>query len=257
MPKRALLLISLACLAAGAAHAATDPMVGDWKLNPQKSRLVDEMKVATLGGNKYSFDLGGPNPEIIGVDGTDQPGFAGTTLAVTAVSPDHWIVVRKKDGRVLLRGIWTLSSDGGQLHDDYTEFADSGKTTHVDYLYNRRGPGQGFAGDWVSTSQQIDTVYVVNVRPYEGDGLSITAASEGVARNVKFDGRDYPNPGSQGNRVTSARRVNERTIELTDKRADKVVSAQQISVSEDGKTLTMTIHNPARTDPNILVFDRQ
>jgi hypothetical protein len=34
-------------------------MVGDWKLNPQKSKLIDEMKVTSLGGNKYFFDFGG------------------------------------------------------------------------------------------------------------------------------------------------------------------------------------------------------
>ena len=43
MFKRAFLLLPLACLAAGAAWAANDPMVGNWKLNPQKSKLTDEM----------------------------------------------------------------------------------------------------------------------------------------------------------------------------------------------------------------------
>ncbi len=50
MCKRAFLLLPLACLAAAApAWAADDPMVGDWKLNPQKSTLSDEMKVTSLG----------------------------------------------------------------------------------------------------------------------------------------------------------------------------------------------------------------
>ena len=87
MFKRAfLLLLPLSCLVAGAALAADDPMVGDWKLNPQKSKLIDEMKVTSLGGNKYSFDFGAGPPETIVVDGTDQPGNFGTTFAVTAVS---------------------------------------------------------------------------------------------------------------------------------------------------------------------------
>jgi hypothetical protein len=75
MFKRAFLLLPLVCLAAGAAWAADDPMVGDWKLNPQKSKLIDEMKVTSLVGNKYSFDFGGGSPETIVVDGTDQPGI--------------------------------------------------------------------------------------------------------------------------------------------------------------------------------------
>ncbi|HTX76712.1 MAG TPA: hypothetical protein VMD29_10950 [Terracidiphilus sp.] len=256
MSNRVLPLLLLACLAAGTARAADDPMLGQWKLNPQKSRLVDEMKVASLGGNKYSFDFGGPSPETITLDGADQPGLAGTTLAVT-LTPDHWTVVRKKDGRILLKAIWTLSKDGNQLHDNYTQFGDNGTSTHVDYLYDRKGDGQGFAGDWLSTTQQIETAYVVEVRPYQGDGLSIVASSEGVTKNVKFDGRDYPNPGSRVGRTASARRVNERTIELTDKIGARIVDTEQISVSEDGRILTMTVHVPKHTEPDILVFDKK
>ena len=256
MFKRIFLLLSLACVAAGAAHAADDPMIGSWKLNPQKSTLVDEMKVASAGANKYSFDFGGPTSETIVADGTDQPGLVGTTFAVTPQGPDQWLVVRKKDGRVLIRAIWTLAKDD-TLHDDYTQFGDNGKTTHLLYVYSRKGAGTGFAGDWVSTSEKLETAYVVEVRPYEGDGLSILSASEGVTKNVKFDGRDYPNPGSPHNVLSSAQRVNERTIQLTDRIGEKVVDTQEISVSEDGKTLTMTRRLPQQSEPNVLVFDRQ
>jgi hypothetical protein len=257
MVKHAILLLVFAGLAAGAAWAADDPMVGDWKLNPQKSKLVDEMKVASLGGNKYSFDFGGGQPETIVADGIDQPGIFGTTLAVTAAAPDEWRVVRKKDGRIEVTGIWTLSKDGSKLHDDYTEVGDNGKTIHVVYVYERRAAGPGFAGDWVSTSEQVDTVYKLQVRPYEGDGLSITSSLDGVAKNIKFDGRDYPSADPAANRVTSARRVSERTIQVTDKSRGKIVATREISVSADGKTLTTTINAPGRSEPDVLVFERE
>jgi hypothetical protein len=258
MFKRAFLLVLLACVAASAAWAADDPMMGNWKLNSQKSKLMkDEMKVTSLGGNKYSFDFGGGDPETIVVDGTDQPGNFGTTFAVTVVSPDEWKGVRKKDGRVEIKGIWKLSKDGNTLHDDYTGISDNGKTIHFIYVYERRGGGTGFAGDWVSTSEQVDTLYVVRVRPYEGDGLSIIFSFDGVTKNVKFDGKDYPNVGSEVKTVSSARRVNERTVELTDKIGGKVVDTQEISVSEDRKTLTMAGHVPGKSEPNVMVFDRE
>jgi hypothetical protein len=253
MFKRAFLLLPLACLAA---WAADDPMVGDWKLNPQKSKLTDEMKVTSLGGNKYSFDFGGGNPEPIVVDGTDQPANFGTTFAVTEVSPDEWTGVRKKDGRVQIKGIWTLSKDGKRLHDDFTFIGDKGKTTHLVYVYERRGGGSGFAGDWVSTSEQVDTVYVVQVRPFEGDGLSFITSGEGT-KNVKFDGKDYPNIGGRVKILSSGQRVNERAVELKDKLDGKVVDSQEISVSEDGKILTMTVRVPGRSEPNVLVFERE
>lgn len=255
MFKRAFLLLPLACLVTIAAWGAVEPMVGNWKLNPQKSKLFDEMKVTNLGGNKYSFDFGGGSAETIVVDGSAQPGNSGTTMAVTAVSPDEWRVVRKKDGRVEVTGIWTLSKDGKTLHDDITGISDNGKTNHLVYVYERKGGGTGFASDWVSESTQVDTVYGVQLRPYEGDGLSIIYTPEGVTRNLKFDGKDYPNPGSKT--VSSAQRVNERTVEVTNKRDGKVVGTQEIRVSEDGKTLTMTTHPAGRSEPNVLVFERE
>jgi hypothetical protein len=256
MFQRASLLLPLAGLAAGVAWAATDPMVGDWKLNPHKSKLTDEMKVTSLGGNKYSLDFGGGAPETIVADGTDQPANSGTTFSVTEVSPDEWIGVRKMDGRVEIRGIWNLSKDGSTLHDDFTFIGDDGKTTHLVYVYQRRGGGAGFAGDWISTSEQVDTVYVVQVRPFEGDGLSFTTSGEGT-KNVKFDGKDYPNIGSAVQIMSSAQRVNERLVELTDKIGGKVVDTRKISISGDGKTLTMTVHTPGRSQPDLLVFERE
>jgi hypothetical protein len=103
----------------------------------------------------------------------------------------------------------------------------------------------------------VDTVFVVQVRPYEGDGLSIISPLEGVTKSVRFDGKDYPNTGPGVKTVSSAQRVNERTIEVMNKIGGKVVGTQEISVSEDGKTLTMTLHAPGQSEPNVLVFDRE
>jgi hypothetical protein len=47
-----------------------------------RKQLTDVMKVESISGNEYAFDLGAGN-ETIAVDGTDQPGYGGTTLSVT------------------------------------------------------------------------------------------------------------------------------------------------------------------------------
>jgi hypothetical protein len=78
------------------------------------------MKVESLGGNKYDFDLGG-GPERIVADGTDQAAAFGTMLSVTVEGPDTWKVVRKKDGRMLLTGNWKLSQDGNTLTETATQ----------------------------------------------------------------------------------------------------------------------------------------
>jgi hypothetical protein len=69
--KRALKLLVVASIAVGMASAAENPFIGGWKLNSSMSRMPDEMKVESKGGNTYSFDFGG-GAETIVADGTDQ-----------------------------------------------------------------------------------------------------------------------------------------------------------------------------------------
>lgn len=261
--KRAIVLLLVACLATGALWAANDPFVGEWKLNPSKSKLFDVMKVASVAGNKYAFDFGAGSPESITVDGTDQPGVEGTTLAVTAEAPDSWKVVRKKLGRIIVTGNWKLSSDGNTLRDDFTYFPPDGKSSNVKYVYQRTAGTSGFAGTWEGTSETIGSefasVFVLKVQPYEGDGLSFIDSSDGVTRSVKFDGKDYPNVGAnvgQGS-TSSARRVSEHTVEMTGKLDGKVGATREIKLSPDLQTLTMTVHTPSQREPNVLVFERQ
>ena len=258
MFKRTFELLLVACLGTGALWAANDPFVGEWKLNPARSKLTDQMKVESVGANKYVFDFGGGSETIV-VDGTDQPGNFGSTLSVTVEGPGTWKVIRKKDGRMLITATWKLSKDGNTLTDDFTGIEPNGSTFNLNYVYRRTAGSSGFAGTWESTSETVNSVFVLQVRPYEGDGLSFIDPSEEETKNVKFDGKDYPNlgpnvvPGS----ASSVRRVNERTLEMTDKIDGKVMDAQQIELSSDLKTLTMTVHTVGRSEPNILVFERQ
>jgi|SRR5208282_3879337 len=259
MLKCALRLLLVACVAAGALCASNNPFVGEWKLNASKSKLIDVMKVESVAGNKYAFDFGAGSAETIAADGTDQPGLAGTTLSVTIEGADSWKVVRKKDGRILLTGIWKLSKDGNTLKDDYTEFGPDGTSSNVKYVYQRTAGTSGFAGTWEGSSETMSVVIVLKVQPYEGDGLSFINVSEGETKNVKFDGKDYPNtgPNVRAGSTSAARRVNEDTLEMTGKFNGKITNTRQIQLSADRKTITMTVHVPSRREPDILVFERQ
>jgi hypothetical protein len=256
--KRGFLLGLAICGVTGALWAAPDPFVGDWKLNPSKSTLTDQMKVKSLGGNKYELDFGG-GPEKIMADGTDQPTIYGTMLSVTVEGPDSWKVVRKKDGRILLTGIWKLSQDGNTLTDNYTEFAPNGSSSTVNYLYKRTAGGPGFAGTWESTIAMMESASVLQIRPYEGNGLSFIHSSEDVTRNVKFDGKDYAIAGkdiAEGS-TSSARRVDARTLEITDSVNGKIKRTEQIKLSPDLKTLTQRVRPVGHLGPDVYVFERQ
>lgn len=264
MLKGALKLVVVAGIAAsmGVAWAAENPFIGEWKLDSSKSRMPDEMKVASKSGNTYAFDFGGGTAENIVADGTDQPGMQGTTLSVKAEAPDTWIVVRKKDGKLMLRATWKLSKDGSTLTDYYREFGPDGSTTlSLDYVYQRNGGGAaGFAADWRSIKETRNSpALILEVKTYQDDGLSFIIPSEQATINARLDGKDYPNegPNARPDSSSASRRVDEHTLEMTDKRGGNVRDTREISVSPDGKTLTMTVHGSGQREPDVLVFDRE
>lgn len=241
--------VLVACLATSPLWAQTDLFVGRWKL----LKLTDQMKVTKVGANKYAFDFGGVVETIV-VDGTDQSASAGTTLSVAADGP-NWKVIRKKGSRMLLTATWTLSKDGKSLKDDFTAFGQDGSPSNVKYVYERRAVGSGFAGTWVSVTAALNSVIMLQVRPYESNGLSFIMPSQGQTLNVNFDGKDYPKAGAGS--ASSARRLNARAVEIIRKSKGKIAQTEQINLSPDLKTLTMTVHLVGKDEPYLYVFERQ
>ena len=256
MIRRTVQLLLISNLSVGVAWA-DDTFVGEWKLDPSHSQMVDQMKVEKVDAAKYAFNFGG-GAETITLDGTDQPGVSGTTLSVSTEAPDAWKVVRKREGRVLLIARWKLSGDGGTLTDDYTEFGTGSTSTNIKYVYHRTAGTSGFAGTWESSSQTLNSAYVLKIRPYGEEGLSLVYP-QGLVRNLQFDGKDYPapDPNAAAGATSSARRVDRHTLEVTGKAGDKVTDTREIKLSPDGATLIITVRVPDRSLPNVFVFARQ
>jgi len=100
---------------------------------------------------------------------------------------------------------------------------------------------------------------LIEVKPFDGDGLSFITPSDHQTANVKFDGKDYPNEGpNAGPAFTSSiRRVDERNLVMTDKADGKVIETDQIGLSADRKTLTITKHIPGHDKPIVMMFERK
>jgi hypothetical protein len=253
------LLIAI-CIITGTSRAADDPFAGKWKLDSSQSQFAaDTMKVESAGANKYKFIFSEPNAETIAIDGTDQPGIFDTTLSVTEQGPHVWKVVRKRKEHPIVTAIWTLSEDGETLHDSFTGYQPDGSPFTVDYLYQRRAGGSGFAGTWQSTSEVFVSPYEIQIRPYQGDGFSLIDPVAGINKNLKLDGKDYPNSGLNANpdMLSSGHRISDRLLELTDKLKGMVQSTDDFELSPDLQTLTETQHLPDQDKPIILVFKRE
>ncbi|HEX4284754.1 MAG TPA: hypothetical protein VHZ28_06645 [Terracidiphilus sp.] len=260
MSVRFLPQLCIACiLTATVAAAAENPFAGTWKMNPSRSKLTDQMKVMAAGPNTYTLNFSGDNTETIVADGTDQPGLFGSTFAITVLDAHHWKGVRKSSGHITISAIWDLSDDGNTLTDHFTGYRADGTTSNLLYKYTRIAGTTGFPGTWESTTEEINSDYQMQLQTYEGDGLAFINPAQKMTKNIKFDGKDYAaqGPNLPAGYATSGKRLSERAVELTDKINDKVLDTQQVEVSPDSKTLTITTHIPGHDKPNIQVFERQ
>jgi len=235
--------------------------VGRWKLNPSKTNFIEYMKVGSLGGNKYALDLGDGAFQTISADGTDQPCLDGTeTLSITAQGPYTWRVVRKKGATVVdWIGIWELSKNGKTLRLTLTVNQADGSTVRLDNVYKRTAAGSGFVGTWEGERENINSVVELNIGSYEDGGLSFILSDERDPQKLRFDGKDYPNEeGDVPGAVSSGRRANELTLEITDKIKGKIRGTRQMRLSPDLKTLTITENGVgAGLKSTMLVFDRE
>jgi hypothetical protein len=246
MTKHSVGLALLACLAISASAAGNNPFVGDWKLNPSKSTLKDQMTVESIGGNKYTFNFGG-GPEAIVVDGTDQPSplYGGSSLSV-AIEGDTWKVVRKNNGRKMLSAVWSVPEHGSTLTDRYTSFNADGTRYDVVYTYERKTEGSGFTGTWESTSEEAVGFFLgLKIRPFDVNGLSILDPSSQIMGNRNFA-------------APLVRKLGEHALELMGKKSDGEASAiLQLKLSPDFRTLTLSPHSASGNEARFLAFDRQ
>ncbi|HZE69998.1 MAG TPA: hypothetical protein VE135_10800 [Pyrinomonadaceae bacterium] len=92
------------------------------------------------------------------------------------------------------------------------------------------------------------------------DGVDVTGAATHSEWTGKFDGADYPVTGDANADTRAYKQVNDHTLELTNKKAGKVVLTGKIVVSADGKSRTLTTNS---TDSkgmkmkNMAVYDKQ
>lgn len=240
------LLFACPLVAASSTRAATNPFVGEWRLNPSKSTLTDRMQVAALADNKYTFDFGG-GPETIVADGTDRPTalFKDGTLAVSFVG-DSGSVIRKSNGRTTISATWHLSGDGATLTDHFSSFNADGSPFTLNYVYARKAPGPGFAGTWVSTSlEAVNYIIQFQIQSNKDDGLSFVDPASQLTGNLQFA------PSEIG-------RLDEHRLELMRKTSKgELRTVLRLELSPDLGTLTMTPTSSSADEPHILVFDRR
>jgi hypothetical protein len=238
--------------------AADDPFVGTWKVNWGKSwRGGQTAEFKDLGDNRYEWVRSRVYEYI--ADGKEHPFNGGNTYSFGRDSANRWVRTLKHDGQVTSVTVWTLSDDGKRMKLE-------GKATHPDgtpytwdQMYIRIGAGSGLLGKWEMQNYQVSSMSDWVIKPYGNDGLSFLWPADKEHQEIKFDGKDYPDYGPEITPGTTscAKRIDEHTIQVTDKLNGKVTSTHELTVSQDGMTLTDTRHVPGQKQPGIQVFEKE
>ncbi len=182
------------------------------------------------------------------------------TVAIREVDANTTEEVDKKDGKTMFKDTLTVSADGKTLTDKYKDDSES-KPVTGEVIRSRisKGPAGSHAisGSW-------RTEKVTNV---SSNGLTFTMKStpdgmkgsdnNGASWEVKFDGKDYPIHGDPGNTMISLKKVNDHTMEETDKRNGKIVNTARITVSADGKKMTYAGHDVEQGRDYTMVLNKQ
>ena len=246
------------CLSA-ARLPAQDPFLGKWKLNLAKSKLTGQkIAIEALPDNAYRFQED-EHSDVIFADGLDHPNHFGETMAITKKTPTEWAIVYKKDGAILLETVWKVSRNGKVLTYTATGIRPNGQRFNNEMTAKRVSGKTGLPGAWETVGVRLSSPREIYITPFERDGQTLLFPGRKETIQMRFDGRDYAEQGPTvtDGATTSGRRIDERTIETTEKVKGKVIETAKITISADGATQTIVITEPGDPAPVVLVYERE
>jgi hypothetical protein len=255
-------LFLMPVLWAPASSFAQSPFDGTWRFNMDQSKFSPKPVVFSV--NKGLYDCSSCSPKIhVKADGRDQSvtGQSFDTINVREVDPKSVAVMFKKSGKTVSEQTGTVSDDGNTLTVKITYHPqNSDQTVSAETTFTRVGKAPAGAnetsGSWrINKFQDSENDLITNYKS-NGDELSMSAPT-GESYTAKLDGKDYPVKGAYSYNSVSLRRVDDRTIEETDKRGGKVVEVDRITVSPDGKKMTVVATSKPTGRTSTLVAEKQ
>jgi hypothetical protein len=246
-------------LVTAAATAADDPFIGKWKLSLAKSKLTGQtIDVQEVSPDHYRFQED-EHSDIIFADGLDHVTHFGDSMAITKKSADTWGITYKRGATVLMDTVWKISPDGKTLTYTATGKRPNGQHFKNQMSLRRTSGTSGIVGIWETTDVELSSPREILIAPYSAGGHFITFPGREESVRLKFDGKDYPDHGPTvpAGSTSSGHRIDEHTIETTEKVKGKIIETAKANVSADGATQTIVVTEPGDPTPVILVYERE
>jgi hypothetical protein len=238
-------MLAVGALFVAAETYAQSPFDGTWRIELSQTKFSPKPLSFYIGQGWYHC-VGACSPAYdVAADGQDHAvsGHAYDSVSVTVVDTHTIQAVAKKSGTVMWEQTRTVSADGKTLTVKSTEHPmDGGAPTTFETVAKRSGTApsgvHATSGNWVIVKQSGTGSELLTTYKLDGDQLTMNAGS-GETYTAKLDGSDSPVKNAYGWDSVSLKKINDHTIEETDKRGDTVTDVSNMTVSPNGKTMTV------------------
>lgn len=234
------------------AAADTMPFTGTWRFDLSKSQAPKKPSEIELGNGVYRCLTCDPKYEVK-ADGQDNPvtgNPAFDTINVRIVNDRVVETTFKKSGKLAGRGTVTVSADLNHAVSEFTGYPpNSAEPVLSKAEIKRVGAAKpdmhARSGSWVVdkyddlSANARDVTYVQT-----SDGLTVKDAT-GFSYSAKFDGKEYPVMGDNSVDSVVLKRIDDRTVEANFKYGGTIKQTGQLTISPDGKTMTIMWRNSA------------
>ncbi len=225
---------------------AQSALVGTWKADLSNMQQPTKPSRMLLSKGVYHCQTCVP-AYAVKADGQDHAVTGHPyydSVAITIVDANTIQEIDKKGGKTVTTSKTTISSDGKTLMFEQSDSSNSngapvlvkGEATQV-----AKAPAGSHAisGSWRTTKlTNVSDNGLLTTYALSGTTLTMTAPT-GQSYSAPVDGTDSPFMGDPGQTSVSIKRVNDNTVDETDRRDGKVIGSAHITVSADGKTMTV------------------
>jgi len=237
---------------------------GTWKLAESQSQTPAKPDVYLLQDNTYRCTTCDP-PLDIRADGRDQKVTGEPcydTVSLKVVDDRTTVETDKRSGKTVGTTKMAVSSDGNSATVEWTESCNvKGDVVSGEQILSRvaKGPrgSHAVSGSWqiVKRLNLSENALIVTLK-LEGDTFSFAdPAGQGYA--AKLDGTETPFKGDLSNTMVSVKRIDENTIEETDKQGGKVAEVIRFTASADGQTMTISMEDKVKGGTRQFVAHKQ
>jgi len=242
--------------------AQTDPFIGTWVYNAEKSpKPTIKYAIKDLGGDRYALTGSTGTTTEVKADGVSIKTHAGATVSFEKLDDHDWKMIRD-DGQKMVR-TYNISADDKTLtlHDVFSG-AGQGDNYELTTKYARLSPGKSIFGEWQSVSMEekaTDEGLQLIITPFGGDGLSFSVPAHKHLSEMKFDGKAYPDsgPGDTQGESSTGKRLSDHALQIDGQVKGKPEDSEEFKVSDDGKTLTIVSKPAGSTAVFTMVWDKK